>query len=379
MGNGTALRRGLGAVGSGMGTVKHGKSAAAHHPQYRLLPSPATSHRQQEERRCITEGTTFVELDVKSMINSPKSTGMGFWSINPYVGCQLGCTYCYAHYAHRYAAERAYDAGNISGEEFTQLSQSNDEDAFTRHVFVKRRQAVLEALERDLIKIHKQNSFPNIVIGTATDPYQFAERQFGITRVLLEKFLSTQECALSITTKSPLVCRDIDLLQKLGRRHSVTVYLSLITIDARVIRLFEKRSPLPHARLHALRKLRDAGINAGVNVAPVLPGITDSAFQIEALTTAAKEAGAAFVRPDVLRMYPAIRNELLPVIERHFPNAWPRYRRAYREEQTAPPDYLNAIRRRFERAARKHGIDPVDPLDKQEQRAAESAVQLSLL
>ncbi|MDJ0766830.1 MAG: radical SAM protein [Myxococcota bacterium] len=362
-----------------MGTVKNGTSAAAHHTQYRLLPSPSTPYRQQEELCSTTGGTTFLELDVKTMINSPKSTGMGFWSINPYVGCQFGCTYCYAHYAHRYAVERAYDIGNISGDEFSQLSQPNDEDAFSRHVFVKKRQAVLDALEHDLAKVHRQDNFPNIVIGTATDPYQLAERQFGITRVLLEKFLSVQECALSITTKSPLVCRDIDLLQKLGRRHRVTVYISLITIDARVIRLFEKRSPLPHARLHALSKLREAGINAGINVAPVLPGITDSAFQIEALTTAAKEAGAAFVRPDVLRMYPAIRDELLPIIEQHFPNVWPRYRRAYREEQTAPPDYLNAIRRRFERAARKHGIDPVDPLETKEQRAAEPAVQLSLL
>jgi len=307
-------------------------TGAAVRPPDRLSARPPWVGRRERK----PNGTKFIELTVKSLANSPKSTGMAFWSINPYVGCELGCTYCYAHYVHRYTAERAHE--------------TCAEPAFTQHIFVKQRKAVIHALDRDLARIHKHSSPENpatVAIGTATDPYQSAERQFGITRSILERFLTTEGLELGITTKSPLVCRDIDVLLELGRQHEVTVYISLICKSTRLIRLFEQHSPSPQARLRALSRLRDAGIAAGINVAPVLPGVTDSVFEIEALMAAAKEAGASFVHPSVLRMYPSVRSEFLPVIEQHFPNLMPRYRAAYQLDRNVPTNYQAAIQRRF--------------------------------
>jgi len=327
-------------------------------------------------------GTKFIELNVKSIANSPKSTGMEFWSINPYVGCELGCTYCYAHYAHRYVVERAHNTGQVSRDEFAQCSKPNSETAFGRHIFVKQRRATLNALERDLARIHKSSSPDNpatLAIGTATDPYQPAERRFGVTRAILERLITTEGFELGITTKSPLVCRDIDVLLELGRKHRVTVFFSLICKNTRLIRLFEQRSPSPQARFRALCRLRDAGITAGINAAPVLPGVTDSVFEIEALMVAAKEAGANFVHPSVLRVYPSVRDEFLPVIEQHFPNLVPRYRAAYQQCRSAPSNYLDAIRRRFERLARRHGMNSADPFRREERKQVEPEAQLRLL
>ncbi len=320
-------------------------------------------------------GTKFIELTVKSLANSPKSTGMAFWSINPYVGCELGCAYCYAHYAHRYTAERAHDAEKISRDE-------SAEPVFTQHIFVKQRKAVLNALDRDLVRIHKQSSPDNpttLAIGTATDPYQPAERHSGITRAILERFLTTEGLELRITTKSPLVCRDIDVLLELGRKHRVTVYISLICKNTRLIRLFEQRSPSPQARLRALSRLREAGIAAGINAAPILPGVTDSIFEIEALMAAAKQVDASFVHPSVLRLYPSVRSEFLPVIEQHFPNLMPRYRAAYGQGRNAPTNYQAAIQQRFEKLARRYGINSKDPFKREERQQVEPEAQLSLL
>jgi DNA repair photolyase len=125
--------------------------------------------------------------------------------------------------------------------------------------------------------------------------------------------------------------------------------------------------------------LREAGITAGINAAPVLPGVTDSIFEIEALMAAARQAHSSFVHPSVLRMYPSVRNEFLPVIEQHFPNLMPRYRAAYRQSRDAPTNYQTAIERRFERLARHYGIDSEDPFKKKERQRVESDVQLSLL
>ena len=358
-----------------MGAVWNNTTAAMHPTQYRLLPSLTAPYRPGEEsgRVGTHDGTKFFQLGVRSVANSPQSTGMGFWSINPYVGCELGCTYCYAHYTHQYVAERVHDAVETS---------PDNRAGFTRHIFVKQRHAVLAALERDLARIQKRNSASHphpIALGTATDPYQPAERRFGITRAILEQLAAASGLVLGITTKSPLICRDIDVLLELKRRHRMTVYVSLISSDARLIGLFETRSPPPHARLRALRKLRDAGITAGITAAPILPGVTDSAFQVDSLMGAAKQAGAAFVYPSVLRLYPSVREGFLPVIQQHFPDLLPRYRAAYGGGRSAPSGYVSAVRRRFERLARKHGIDARDPFAMDEQRQAEPKVQLSLL
>src|SRR2546421_8428293 len=261
-------------------------------------------------------GTRFVSLTPKSILNSPQQTGVDFWSLNPYVGCEFGCSYCYARYAHRYVVERARDAGQLSDGEVQDFRGLHGWEAFERRIFVK--DHLLGALEADLRRYYRsispsvRQSVP-IVIGTATDPYQPAERRFRLTRLILERVARCEGLNIGIITKSPLVARDRDVLHRLQDSNDLEVYVSLISVDGALIRKIEARSPLPAVRLRALQRLTAAGINAGLIVAPVLPGITDDLSHLEALFVAARGAGARFVHAGPLRLYGAVRERFLPV------------------------------------------------------------------
>ncbi len=327
-------------------------------------------------------GTKFVELPPKSIINSPESTGMGFWSLNPYVGCEFGCSYCYARYAHRYVVERAHDAGRITEVEFADLQQPRGLESFEHRIFVKSRGAVLSALDRDLNRVRRRTALDgpqSIVIGSGTDPYQPAERQYQVTRAILARLRSERGIRIGIITKSPLVTRDVDILRDLARRHWLSVYVSLTCVDVQVIKIFEARSPMPHARLRALEKLTGAGIRAGLIVAPILPGITDTVPQIDTLMRAAKDAGAQFVVPIPLRLYPDVQRRFLPLVERHYPDLAPRYRAAYEDTWNAPEEYVAALKRRFHRLASIYGI-PESAAEGEEEAThhAARAAQLNL-
>jgi len=310
-------------------------------------------------------GATFVEHQVKSLINSPESTGMGFWSINPYVGCEFGCTYCYARYAHQYVMRRAHDDGKIPVGDFRRYQASDTWDIFEHTIFIKQRDAVLAALENDIQRIKQRNRhgrvYP-IVIGTATDPYQPAEKTFHITRAVLERLNREQGLPIGIITKSSLISHDINLLSQLRKKHDITVYISLITTDPEIIRLFEARSPLPHVRLKTLQQLTNAGINAGLIVAPVLPGITDTVPRVSALLRATKQHGGLFANPSPLRLYPALHHGFLPIVKQHFPDLYEKYRRAYRGTGAAPKSYTDAIVKRFKSIADEFGIPVRDPV-----------------
>lgn len=307
-------------------------------------------------------GARFLAHSVRSILNPPESTGIGCWSLNPYVGCEFGCTYCYARYAHRYVVERAHDAGVISQPEVQEFRGTQGWEGFEHQIFVKERSAVLAALEHDLPRLvvrYARGEREPILIGTATDPYQPAERRFGITQAVLERLLQVPPLGLGLITKSPLVTRDLDLLLRLNRLHRVTVHLSLISTSRALVRRFETRSPMPHARLRALQKLTDAGVNAGVLVAPILPGITDTEANLSRLLAAAHQHGARFAHPSPLRMYRAVRPVFLPVVERHYPKLLPRYEAAYRRVENAPREYVRALERRFVRLAAAAGL-PTD-------------------
>lgn len=306
-------------------------------------------------------GTRFVEQRARSIVNPPESTGMHFWSLNPYVGCELGCSYCYARFAHRYAMERARDRGDLAATDLAKPKSREAWEAFEKLIFVKQRHDVLAALDRDLKRIARRNERERqtVAIGTATDPYQPAERKFVITRAVLLRLTSERGLRIGIVTKSPLVCRDVDLLRQLQGRHVLTVHVSLITLDERVIRAFETRTPMPHTRLRALRRLVESRINAGLIAAPVLPGITDSRTALTRLFRAAAHAGARFVHASPLRVYPGVRGPFLPVLERHFPDLAARYRRAYDTAADASDAYRDALQRRVRSVAHAVGL----PLD----------------
>src|SRR5213592_2441567 len=260
------------------------------YPAIRLSALPVLDQRLR--------GTTFVALAPRSILNSPQQTGVDFWSLNPYIGCEFGCTYCYARYAHRHTVERAHDAGKLTDEEFLEFSGPHGWEAFEKREFVK--EQLLVALERDL-RIYFRSFGPTdrppapTVIGTATDPYQPAERHFRLTRGILERLARCEGLNLGIITKSPLVARDRDVLRRIQERSDLEVHISLTTVDVALIRQVEARSPMPAVRLRALRRLADSGIRVGLIVAPVLPGITDDVPHLEALFQAAREAGARFV------------------------------------------------------------------------------------
>ena len=300
-------------------------------------------------------GTRFVSLTPQHVLNSPQSTGMDYWSLNPYVGCEFGCSYCYARYTHRYVVERAHDAGKLTDAEFADYRGAHGWEAFERRIFVK--EQVVGALEVDLKRVALGEC---IVIGTATDPYQPAERRFRVTRAVLQRLTRCEGLSFGIITKSPLIARDADLLVKLQERNELQVHISLITADAELARKLEARSPVPAARLRGLRKLIDAGVNAGLIVAPVLPGITDDVAHLDALFVAAKAAGARFIHAGALRLYVAVRDRFLPLLAEHFPALVARYQRAYARQSGAPREYARALARRIQQLQKKHGFTKND-------------------
>lgn len=297
-------------------------------------------------------GTWFVALENRTLLNAPAQTGMDFWSLNPYVGCEFGCTYCYARYAHRYVAERARDQGRLDAAEYRDFRGPHGWEAFERRIFVK--QDVLSALDRGLRRVARSGQ--PIVIGTATDPYQPAERRFRVTRAILERLARGEGLSLGLITKSPLVARDLDLLLELQRRNALEVYVSLISVDPDLVRNVEDRSPHPAARLRAMRRLSAAGINAGLIVAPVLPGISDDVAGLRALLGAAREAGARFVCAGPLRLYGGVRDRFLPVLESRFPALAARYRAVYAKGASPPAAYTRALQRRVQRLQAEFGF-----------------------
>ena len=180
------------------------RSTASGFPSAQRAPAPLSRLPLLDQR---SRGTKFIELSVNSVLNTPASTGMGFWSINPYVGCEFGCTYCYARDTHRWAVERAerrYDGKAVNGSGQTlppyRLSALPPEEAFEKEILVKTEVAAVLARTLNPARIAGHS----LVIGTATDPYQPAERRFRLTRRILEVLRSYHGLSISIITKSPL-------------------------------------------------------------------------------------------------------------------------------------------------------------------------------
>ena len=296
-------------------------------------------------------GTRFLALGARSVLNSPASTGMGFWSINPYVGCEFGCTYCYARDTHRYAVERAEQRYGEPAQEEALPPWL----AFEKHILVKTDVAERLARTLDPSKLGDDS----LVIGTATDPYQPAERIYRLTRKVLEVLTGFRGLRIGIISKSPLVTRDIDVLQRLSERNEVTVNVSIATLDPRLARRLELRSPVPSARIRGLARLSAAGIHAGLLLAPIVPGVTDDREGLLRLMSAAKEAGARYVIGSALRLGPAARHRFLPHLAQEFPELAERYRNHYGDREGVSREYQEALTRRLDRLQRELGF-PVD-------------------
>ncbi|MGH7879794.1 MAG: radical SAM protein, partial [Candidatus Binataceae bacterium] len=238
----------------------------------------------------------FVEMPVKQILNRCDSPRMAFrWTINPYRGCEFGCVYCYARYTHEFLDQR-------------------DPMDFERRIFVKRGAA--EALARNLARTAVGTD--QIALGTATDPYQPAERKFGLTRAMLEVFARLGGLNLSITTKSSLITRDLDLLVSINERSKLSVNFSLITLNRRLQRILEPRAPRPSLRLRALQELSSAGIRCNLLMMPMIPGITDAPAAIERVIHNARRFGASAVWWRSLFLMPAAARRFLPFASENF-------------------------------------------------------------
>jgi DNA repair photolyase len=253
-------------------------------------------------------GTEYREMTCRSVLTWVQGTrASDFFSANPYRGCEFGCAYCYARYTHEFLQEPRWED-------------------FERHVYVKVNAP--EALDRDLRR--KRAMGNELRLGTATDPYQPAERRFGVTRKMLEKLLRYRGLSISLATKSGLVERDAPLLAELARRHEVHVHLSCASVDAKLLRRLEPRSPTPELRFRAMAALAARGVTVGLLAAPVMPGLADSEEDLVALFRRAREAGASSILSQALFLPSASKRRFFPWLERNAPELYERYRRAYR-------------------------------------------------
>ncbi|MES1259585.1 MAG: radical SAM protein, partial [Gemmatimonadota bacterium] len=227
-------------------------------------------------------------------------------------------------------------------------------EAFERRIMVKQNAAAVLARTINPAKLRGDP----LVIGTATDPYQPAERTYRITQAILETLRQYRGLHLGLITKSPLIARDTALLVHLSTIHRVTISISLASTDSPLLRRLEARTPAPHARLRAMKKLTDAGVRAGLLIAPILPGITDGTDALRKLVIAAKEAGAAWVAGSALRMNAATRSTLIPWLERERPVLAERYRRHYGDRFWVSRGYADALQKRLTALQEEVGFKP---------------------
>ena len=305
----------------------------------------------------ISEGhdVEYFTLPVRSLLNRCTAPRMPFtWTINPYRGCEFACKYCYARYTH----------------EFMEMRNGVD---FERKIYVKQQAAWL--LRQDLKKVKRGEE---IAIGTATDPYQPAERRYGITRMILEEFALHARLDIGIVTKSNLILRDTELLRKIAEPNQLYVNLTITTLDARLARILEPRAPRPDLRLDAVRKLNEAGVPAGVICAPVVPGITDDPKALDALVRATKEAGGQYIFANPLFLKPCSAAIFLPFLEKEFPQLVDDYKKRYASCAFLPASYRKRISSLMAALRRKHGFPSREEFARSPYPSAEEAQQLAL-
>ncbi len=287
----------------------------------------------------------YRSLAAKSILNrsvSKRRLSLAY-SINPYRGCEFGCRYCYARYTHEFMAP---------ADSPTEGSATlRDPEAFERNIFLKKNAAWL--LEQELRAIDPTEE---IALGTATDPYQPLERRERVTRSLLEVFARRQGYRLGIITKSNLILRDKDLLQKIAEHNTLVVHCTITTTDADLARKLEPRAPRPDLRFEAVHGLRDAGIRTGILCSPLLPGITDSEDSVDRVARSAKAANASFLAGEPLFLKSCSRPTYLSFVREHFPALEAEYGERFAHAEFASRPYRQAMTAMMARVCRRNGI-----------------------
>ena len=310
------------------------------------IAAAGESLREGHDVEYFTLGTRSLLSRVVSGRNLPFT-----WAINPYRGCEFACKYCYARYTH----------------EFMELRDGVD---FERKIFVKQQAAAL--LQSELKKVKRGEE---IAIGTATDPYQPAERRFEITRAILEELARHSGLEIGIVTKSNLVTRDAEILRRVAEHNRIFVNVTVTTVDTELARKLEPRAPRPDLRLEAVRQLNLAGVDAGVICAPVLPEITDRPRDLEALVKAASEAGAKYIFANPLFLKPCSAAIFMPFLAEHFPTLVDNYKRRYESRAFLPQAYAQRLSLQMTQLRQKYGIGGKYATRSQRAHAGEEANQ----
>jgi DNA repair photolyase len=274
----------------------------------------------------------YREEPCRSALNRVK--GMMFeWSLNPYMGCAHRCTFCYVR-----AFERRADRPS--------------DDRYGRSIRVKIN--VAEVLARELTRPTWEST--TVVVGAATDPYQPAEGRYRLTRSCLG-VLAAASNPFSIITRGPMIVRDVDVLQEASRRAKVSITFSIPTIDEDVWRKSEPSTAHPRQRLRAIKELTDAGIDARVGMAPILPGVSDAPEQLAEVVRAARDAGATGIWANVLFLKSGTREHFLASLAEYWPEQLPLYERLYASGRAyLPAAETKPVRAEVARLAREHDI-----------------------
>ena len=274
---------------------------------------------------------TYEEIQCKSALNPVKNMGFA-WSLNPYTGCEHRCAFCYVR-AFELRADRPFD------------------DRYGRTVRVKVNVAAVLRAELARRSWKKET----VVIGAATDPYQPAEGRYRLTRQCLEVMRDSSNPAAMIT-RGPMIVRDIDVLSQLAKRAELHITFSIPTLDDDVWRKTEPGTAHPRQRLRAIEKLVAAGIDVGVGMAPILPGLSDRKEQLEQVVKAAREAGATGLWAGMLHLKDGTREHFMAVLSKHWPELVPRYERAYRERAYLPVSFGESTMREVKKLRSVHAV-----------------------
>ena len=276
---------------------------------------------------------TYEEVPCKSALNPVKNMGFS-WSLNPYTGCEHRCAFCYVR-AFELRADRPFD------------------DRYGRTVRVKVNVAAILRAELGRRSWRRET----VVVGAATDPYQPAEGRYRLTRQCLEALRDFSN-PTSMITRGPMIVRDIDVLTQLARRAEVHITFSIPTLDDDVWRKTEPGTAHPRQRLRAIEKLAAAGIDVGVGMAPILPGLSDRPEQLAQVVKAARAAGATGIWAGMLHLKDGTREHFMSVLSRHWPEMVPRYEKAYLNRAYLPQSLGEGT---MHEVARLRSLHPVVP------------------
>ena len=279
-------------------------------------------------------GVEYRELAARSLLNRCTSPRMPFtWTVNPYRGCSMGCRYCYATYTH----------------EFMGIAEA---DRFHSLVYVKTGAEAETA--RRLAAVVKSGE--SISVGAATDPYQPGEAEAKVTRRFLAMVAGHRNVRIGLITKGALVLRDVDLLRKIHERSQLTIHVSLVSPHAALVRTLDPWAPPPDVRIDVMRRLAEAGLDARLGLAPILPGITDDERSLDLLLDRVRAAGVRRMFAQILFLRSPTREKFLRWLAEEHPRLVEAYERSYAGRAYLQGPYKEKVMALVGRLKEKHGF-----------------------